>query len=191
MFTKDEIKARARELNDAAVASGEDPEEAGLNIAMLIVGADFHGKKQRSGEDFSEHALTVASYHHSKYKRIISLLHDVVEDTEWELQDLRDMGFSERVIKGVDAVTQKENEPYFDFIERCSTAGEDAIEVKIADLKHNMDPSRYRHIVDTERQILKAKAYNVAHHYLVDIQKTRPERLQSGAALTDEFNPGY
>lgn len=32
----------------------------------------------------------------------IGKLHDVVEDTDWTLQDLRDVGFSARAIEGID-----------------------------------------------------------------------------------------
>ena len=91
--------------------------------------------------------------------------------------------------RGVDGVTQRPGEPYFDFIERCSQSGPDAIAVKIADLKHNSDPTRYRHIVDTDKQTLKAKAYNVAYHYLVDILKVRDDPTadynQPGRSIVD------
>lgn len=174
MFTKEEIKARLDELRQEAAQNGTDPIEAELNVAMVIAGSAFLKKKQRSGEDFSQHALEVATRHiQSKTKRIIGILHDVVEDSDWELSDLRDIGFSDRIINGVDSVTLRPGEKYLDFIERCSLGGEDAIEIKISDLKHNMDSSRYRHIVTTEKQQLKAAVYNVAYHYLVDILKTR------------------
>lgn len=175
MFKKQEILARKDELLQEALANGDNLEEAQLNVAMIIAGCAFYGKKQRSGEDFSEHAVTVTAQHQSKYKRIISILHDVIEDSDWTLQEIRDMGFSERVLKALDAVTKRDGEQYFDFIERCSLAGEDAIQVKIADLKHNSDPTRYRHITESRHQELKAKAYNVAYHYLVDILKVRAD----------------
>lgn len=180
MFTRDEIKARHDELLQEAAKSG-DSINSELNLACIIAGCVFFGKTQRSGEDFIQHALEVATDSiESKNKRIIAILHDVIEDSQkeadeekrWTIDDLRDIGFSERVLKGVDGVTLRPGEKYFDFIERCSLAGDDAITVKISDLKHNSDPTRYRHITDTPHQVLKAKAYNVAYHYLVDIKKT-------------------
>ena len=98
MFTKKEIIERAQSLQNHNLAQGNQPAEAQLSIAMLIAGCAFYGKKQRSGEDFTEHLLTVAAQHQSKYKRIISILHDVIEDSDWTLDDLKAMGFSERVI---------------------------------------------------------------------------------------------
>lgn len=127
MFTKEEIKARLDELRQEAAQNGTDPIEAELNVAMVIAGSAFLKKKQRSGEDFSQHALEVATRHiQSKTKRIIGILHDVVEDSDWELSDLRDIGFSDRIINGVDSVTLRPGEKYLDFIERCSLGGEDA-----------------------------------------------------------------
>lgn len=186
LLAKDELKARWRELRaEHAEANGGLTIEAELSLTMLIVGNAFLTKKQRSGEDYVGHPMAVATaYTRSKNKRIIGLLHDLVEDTDWTLQDLRDVGFSERIINGVDACTRREGppyyaegqrEPYFDFIVRCGEAGQDAIDIKINDLHHNMDASRYRHIGDDEKYYLKQQCYNVAYHYLVDLKKYRED----------------
>ena len=173
MFTKEEIKQRLRDIEpeNINIAKGES-----LSLAFIIAGCAEFDMRQRSGEDFIQHALEVATNSiQSKNKRIIAILHDVVEDSDWTLEDLREVGFSERIINGVDAVSMRPGEKYFDFIERCSMAGEDAIEIKINDLKHNMDSSRYRHIEISGKHLLKTKAYNVAYHYLVDILKVRAD----------------
>ncbi len=185
LFTKDEIKTRWQALRAKAVINGAIPIEAELSLTMLIVGNAFLTKKQRSGEDYVGHPMAVATaYTRSKNKRIIGLLHDLIEDTDWTLNDLREVGFSERIVQAVDACTRREGpphfaagqrEPYFDFVVRCGRNGQDAIDVKINDLHHNMDGSRYRHIGDDEKTRLKQMAYNIAYHYLVDMKKFRED----------------
>lgn len=181
LFTKQEVKDRWRRLRDGAATNDGLTIDAELSIAMLIVGNDLLLKKQRSGEDFVAHPMHIASSFHSKNKRITSLLHDLLEDSKgadkWTLEDLREIGFSERILTGVDGVTRRENEAYFDFIIRCGQSGEDAIDIKIEDLRHNMDGSRYRHIDDNHKEVMKQKIYNIAYHYLVDIKKFRADGL--------------
>lgn len=173
MFTKDEIKARMKTLREQAMVNGELPIESELNLALLILSTSLFHKKLRSGEDYSAHPLTVAtSYTRSKNKKIIGILHDVIEDSDWTIDDLREIGFSERILRGVDGVTRRPGEPYFDFIVRCSLSGDDAIDVKINDLHHNSDATRYRHINDGDKVHLKQEGYNIAYHYLVDLKNT-------------------
>jgi hypothetical protein len=178
MFTKDEIKARMKTLREQAMVNGELPIESELNLALVILSTSLFHKKLRSGEDYSAHPLTVAtSYTRSKNKKIIGILHDVVEDSDWTIDDLREIGFSERILKGVDGVTKRPGEPYFDFIVRCSLSGDDAIDVKINDLHHNSDATRYRHIDDSAKTLLKNEGYNIAYHYLIDLKKYREDHV--------------
>jgi (p)ppGpp synthase/HD superfamily hydrolase len=68
--------------------------------------------------------------------RIVAVLHDVVEDADFSLDDIL-VRFGEHVRAGVDAVTRRAGEDYFDFARR---AGMDQIgrKVKIADLRDNL-----------------------------------------------------
>ena len=75
---------------------------------------------------------------------IAALLHDVVEETPVTLDDLRNMGFTERIVELVDYMTRREGEggeTYWEYIERFK-ADKEAIMVKLADLEHNTDPKR-------------------------------------------------
>ncbi len=168
MFTKEEIKARLRELPNKT-ENHENGES--LSLAMIIAGSSLFFEKQRSGEDFTQHLLEVAGRFKSKNKRILAILHDVVEDTDWELEELAEF-FSPRIMRALDAVTKRKGELFFDFIERASQGGEDALDLKIEDIDHNSDQLRYRHVTETDKQRRKALAYNIAYHYLVDIKKT-------------------
>lgn len=76
---------------------------------------------------------------------IVAVLHDVVENTAWTLEQLRERGFSEVVLAAIDCVTNCTGESYEQFIERVQT-NSTAKEVKIADLEDNMNIRRMKEI---------------------------------------------
>jgi hypothetical protein len=155
----------------AAIQASPVLKTPGINLALFIASAALHGKTTWDGEDYDAHYIRVAfaSGTQSIDKMIIGILHDVVEDTDWTLDDLRRLGFSERVVNGVDGVTKREGERYFDFVERCSL-NPDSIDVKLSDLKDNMSVSRNDSFLN-EKQVLKQQAYIVSYQYLVAIKK--------------------
>lgn len=184
MFTKDEVLRRHRLCQEEARLKGLPEPKAGLSLALIILATSSYGKQVRSGEDFVSHPLAVATSNiESKTKKIIGILHDVIEDDQknkpeherWTLADFRQLGFIDRIANGVDGVTMRPGEKYFDFIVRCGMSGEDSIDIKIKDLHHNSDPTRYRHIGDNEDYDLKQDAYNIAYHYLVDLKKFKDD----------------
>ena len=70
---------------------------------------------------------------------IAAWLHDVKEDhpDQWDVDVLKEMGVSDKSIEIVDALSKKDGENYFDFIQRITKTPE-AIIVKIADITDNM-----------------------------------------------------
>jgi (p)ppGpp synthase/HD superfamily hydrolase len=73
--------------------------------------------------------------------RIVAVLHDVIEDKDWTPDALRNESASEDVLTALNSVTKRKGESYAEFIDR---AAHNPIgrEVKIADLRENMDLSR-------------------------------------------------
>ena len=108
MFTKQQIKDKFHKDRRDALAQGRKPPEAGLSLAMIIAATAHYDKATRSGEDYIAHPLHVATDNiQSKTKRIIAIMHDVLEDSDWTEEDLRELGFSERVIRGIVGVTKQ------------------------------------------------------------------------------------
>ena len=93
----------------------------------------------------------------------IAILHDVVEDSDVTLEDLYMMGFSVRIIAGVDALTKREGESYDDFIHRCA-ANPDSKLVKREDIKDNSDVTRLKGL--TEKDFRRMEKYCKAYEYL-------------------------
>tara|TARA_B100001123_G_C14471495_1_gene694566 strand:+ start:72 stop:488 length:417 start_codon:yes stop_codon:yes gene_type:complete len=112
-----------------------------LERAIEIAVTAHKGQKEKSGAPYILHPLRVMLSVESEEERIVGVLHDVVEDTPWTFDQLRDEGFSEAILAALDTVTIRENEDYSTFISR-SADNVIGRRVKIADLLDNMDLSR-------------------------------------------------
>jgi (p)ppGpp synthase/HD superfamily hydrolase len=88
----------------------------------------------------------------------IALGHDVIEDTSVTYKDLRDAGISERVIAGIAALTKQPGQTYDEYKERVF-ANEDAMQVKMADLRHNTDIRRLKGV--TEKDLARMAKYQM------------------------------
>lgn len=130
-----------------------------LDRAIEIATEAHAGQTDKAGEPYIAHPLRVAVVVPEGEAQIVAVLHDVVEDTPWTLDDLRAEGFSETVLAGIDAVTRREGEDYFDFVLR---AGRDPLgrAVKLADLADNMDETRLGEL--TERDQSRLEKYRKA-----------------------------
>ena len=51
----------------------------------------------------------------------LALLHDVVEDTDVTLDDLKDKGFPQEVLEAMTLMTHNDETPYFEYIKRIKT----------------------------------------------------------------------
>lgn len=180
-FSRQEILDRRAAEIAAAKAKGEEPSKAGMNLALIILGSALYRAKQWSGDDYAEHPITVGmTKTRSTAKQIIGILHDVVEDSDWTLDDLRAVGFPERIVRGVEAVTKKDNEQYLEFIERCSR-NPDGIDVKINDLEHNSTHTRNNRLLN-EKQIGKQNIYILSYNYLVAVKRGE---VEAGSSIYD------
>ncbi len=176
MFTKQEIIDRALEKKAA------DPNyRADLNLALLILSSALFDKRLWSGRDYGEHPLHVGmSNTRSNTKKIIGILHDVVEDSDWTLDDLRKVGYSERIVAAVDAMTHRDGERYFDSIERCSLNA-DGVDKKIEDLSHNMDTSRNERFLK-QKDVDRLNKYSLSRAFLLAVKK---KKVEPGSSIVD------
>jgi (p)ppGpp synthase/HD superfamily hydrolase len=74
----------------------------------------------------------------SPFEKIVALLHDVVEDTDVTLDELRELGFEPMIVEAVDRVTKRPGERYADFIDRAA-GHELSRAVKVADIEDNLE----------------------------------------------------
>ena len=85
------------------------------------------------------HPLAVGMMGKNDTERIVGFLHDVVEDTKYDFDDLIEEGFSEEVIAALRLLTHDKSTPYMEYVDRiCKSGNITAIHVKINDLRHNL-----------------------------------------------------
>lgn len=114
---------------------------ATLEKAIQIAAQAHEGQKDKSGAPYILHPLRMMMRMESEAAMIAAVLHDVVEDSDWTLEQLRGEGFSEEVLQAVDYLTSRDSESYDEFIARVETSAI-ARQVKIADLEDNMNVKR-------------------------------------------------
>lgn len=132
-----------------------------LQRAIEIATEAHKGQVDKSGKEYIGHPLRVMEMGKSEQEKIIGVLHDVVEDTNWTFEALAEEGFSKEIIDALRCVTKlSDNENYDDFIERVKK-NPLAVAVKINDLTDNMDIRRLPYLSDKDVKRLKKylKAY--------------------------------
>ena len=95
----------------------------------------------KSGMPYVFHPFHLAEQMTDEATTIVALLHDVVEDTNYTLNDLENMGFCKEVIDALALLTHDPDVPYMDYVLKIKD-NPIAKAVKLADLKHNSDVSR-------------------------------------------------
>ncbi|HST63233.1 MAG TPA: HD domain-containing protein [Longimicrobium sp.] len=112
-----------------------------LEEAIEIAAQAHRGQRDRAGAPYILHPLRMMFAVQTDAERMAAVLHDVVEDTDWTLDALRERGFSEQVVTAVDHLTRREGESYEAFVRRAAQHPV-ARRVKVADLEDNMDVRR-------------------------------------------------
>ena len=103
---------------------------------------DIHKKQvDKSGLPYVFHPFHLAEQMETEETTIVALLHDVVEDSDLTLEDLRQMGFGDTVIAALALLTHDPAVEYMDYV-RAIKDNPIARAVKLADLRHNSDLTR-------------------------------------------------
>lgn len=135
---------------------------------MIQLMSEAHdGQYDKSGKPYFHHPLTVMQLLRSDdiELQIIALGHDLLEDT-WVTADyLHSVGYSQRVIDGIVALTKIPGQTYDEYKQRVFVS-EDAMRVKLADLEHNMDLSRISLL--TENDITRQEKYQLFYSEIIE-----------------------
>lgn len=140
-----------------------------LRRAIDIAKEAHKGQVDKAGNEYIDHPLRVMIAVHSVSEKIVGVLHDVIEDTDWTFERLEAEGFTTEIIEALKCVTKlSEDEPYDAFIERVKT-NPLAVAVKIKDLADNMDIRRLNEL--TEQDFKRLQKYHRAYKELVEYRK--------------------
>jgi len=134
-----------------------------LERAIAIAATAHTGQVDKAGQPYILHPLRVMLRVEGDNERIAAVLHDVVEDTEVTLEQLRSEGFSTEVLEAVEALTKRPGETRIDSGMRAAR-NPVARTVKLADNTENMDLSRIAS--PTEKDFARLEEYKAVRRIL-------------------------
>ena len=111
------------------------------NKALRLAYAAHHGQTDKSSQPYIFHPYHLAEQMTDEVSVCVALLHDVAEDTDLTLEDL-EQEFPQEVTDALRLLTHKPGTDYFDYVRAIKT-NPVAVKVKLADLAHNSDETRF------------------------------------------------
>ena len=138
--------------------------------AMKLCYEAHKGQVDKTGVPYVFHPFHVAEQMTDEATTIVALLHDVVEDTDYTLEDIAALGFGKEIVDAVALMTHADDVPYLEYVARLKD-NPLARAVKLADLAHNSDLSRLGEIDDETRRRLEK--YSQARALLVAEEQDR------------------
>ena len=137
-----------------------------LDRAKAIATSAHEGQVDKAGKPYIEHPIRVMNMGKTMDEKIVGVLHDVVEDSEWTFEMLEKEGMPKEVVDAIKCVTKlSEDEDYDHFIARVKT-NPLAVNVKLNDLKDNMDITRLGKV--TEKDLPRLNKYIRAYKQLTE-----------------------
>jgi len=126
---------------------------------MLVLATNSHAHQyDKGGAPYILHPLAVMQMLSTEDEELqcIALGHDLVEDCEVTYQQLRDEGMTQRVVDGIKALTKVPGETYEEYKDKVKD-NDDAVRVKLCDLRHNTDIRRLRGV--SEKDLKRMERY--------------------------------
>lgn len=139
-----------------------------LGTAIALASRVHEKQTDKGGKPYILHPLRLMMRLRTSDEELMSIavLHDVIEDSDVTLNDLRELGFSERVVAALDLLTHRKGDSYDDYVRKIAT-NRDATLVKIEDLRDNSDITRLKGL--TEKDHARLMKYNKSYVYLTSV----------------------
>ena len=133
--------------------------------ALRLCFAAHKEQTDKSGMPYVFHPFHLAEQMNDEDTVTVALLHDVVEDSDYSIEDLRQMGFSAVVTDALQLLTHDPAVPYMEYVAGIKP-NPVARAVKLADLAHNSDLSRMAPGEIDEWALARQKKYQEAIDFL-------------------------
>ncbi|MCC8128565.1 MAG: GTP pyrophosphokinase [Clostridiales bacterium] len=127
--------------------------------ALRLCYAAHRDQTDKSGLPYVFHPFHLAEQMPDETTTVVALLHDVVEDTDYTLDDLAEMGYPAQVLEALALLTHDPRVPYLDYVARIRP-NPVARAVKLADLRHNSDLTRLDRV--GPRELQRVEKYQAA-----------------------------
>ncbi|HOW92602.1 MAG TPA: hypothetical protein PK883_09825 [Anaerolineaceae bacterium] len=141
-----------------------------LENAIIIAARAHAGQVDKAGKPYILHPLRVMLSVSRPEERITAVLHDVIEYTGVTCEYLSAEGFPFEILEAIKALTKLDGEERIDAARRAAV-NPIAREVKIADVKDNMDLTRIPH--PTEDDYKRQDEYKEVLEYLQNYRDSR------------------
>ena len=137
-----------------------------LEISLQIALDAYKGQKDKAGQTYILHPLRIMEKMDTLEEKAAALLHDVIEDSDYTAQDLRQAGIPEHIVAAVEVLTKQPGEDYDHFIDRV-LANDLARKIKIADIEDNINVLRLNSL--GEKDLKRVAKY---HRSWVKLQRS-------------------
>lgn len=170
-----------------------------LKEAILLAEQAHDGQTDKAGQPYFLHPKAVskivgdmiyrwngydeASVSFSIKAEIVSLLHDVIEDTSLTISDLQDYGVPTDCIEAIKKLTKVDGQDNEDYLTKIKS-DKLATLVKIADLTHNSDLSRLTTV--TPEDLARQEKYQKDILFLGAFQCARCKQIKNVSQLGDK-----
>ena len=145
--------------------------------AMRLMFDAHREQVDKSGLPYVFHPFHLAEQMPDEDTTVAALLHDVVEDTDYTLEDLRTMGFSRAALDALALLTHDDDVPYMDYV-AAIRENPVARAVKLADLRHNSDLTRLDAV--DEKALQRVEKYKRAIALLTDAEGREVDADEQG-----------
>lgn len=145
----------------------------GFDKALLIMVLGHAGQKDKGGNPYARHPMRVAEKMRTESTRNIALVHDIAEDTDITLDDLKELGQPENEAIATDALTKREGEEYMYSIINRVCKSEEAIEVKDEDIRDNSALWRLKNRILGEKDFRRMQNYIDALAFFGSLRKRK------------------
>lgn len=138
--------------------------------AMKIAYSAHQGQVDKAGLPYIFHPYHLAEQMTDEFSACVALLHDVVEDTGITISELR-KEFPQEIVDAVEALTHVPGTGYSEYIYSVAK-NPIATRVKIEDLYHNLDSTRFAGLglVEMEGWEKRRVRYEKALEYLLEVE---------------------
>lgn len=135
-----------------------------LARAIEIASSAHVNQKDKQGVPYILHPLWVMNKvrHLGESFMIVGILHDLVENTNWTIERLREEGFSEEILHALELLDMRVGD--YDKNIRMISTNDLATQVKLRDLEHNSKITRLKDV--REKDFERIKKYNKAFNFL-------------------------
>ena len=130
-----------------------------LSYAIQIAVIWHSNQEDKAGNLYILHPLRVMMKMQTIDEKIVAVLHDIVEDTDYTLE-LVEYTFNEEIANAVDALSKRDGESLIEYLSRVKS-NPLALKVKLADIADNMSSERLAKL-DQKTQERLTKKYNKA-----------------------------